>query len=125
LDYPAAVSIGTADRGIHDPELDDKITANINDIVKGMFPDDVREWELFYTNHQGDFTQVAVDAVLRLIANAARDKQHGVRLFISIREVVSGALEGSHDQLGVQLVHLATKDLEQDLGTPGDSTGRR
>ena len=25
LDYPAAVSIGTADRGIHDPELDDKI----------------------------------------------------------------------------------------------------
>ena len=62
LDYPAAVSISTADFGIPDPELDGKIAAKINDIVKGMFPDDVREWELFYTNHQGDFTQATIIA---------------------------------------------------------------
>ena len=62
LDYPAAVSIGTADFGIHDPERDNKIAAKINDIVKGMFPNDVREWELFFTNHQGDFTRATIIA---------------------------------------------------------------
>ena len=62
LDYPGAVSLGTADRGIHDPELDAKIQAKLPDLVKGMFPEDVREWELLYTNHQGDFTRAIITA---------------------------------------------------------------
>ena len=60
LDYPGAVSIGTADRGIHDPETDAKVLAKLPEIVKGMFPEDIREWEMVSTTHHDEFTRVTI-----------------------------------------------------------------
>lgn len=60
LDYPGAVSIGTSDRGIHDPDMDAKVLAKLPEIVKRMFPEDVREWEMVATTHHGEFTRVTI-----------------------------------------------------------------
>ena len=60
LDYPGAVSIGTSDRGIHDPETDAKVLAKLPEIVKGMLPEDVREWALVSTTHHGEYTRATI-----------------------------------------------------------------
>ncbi|OUV36888.1 MAG: hypothetical protein CBC62_08425, partial [Opitutia bacterium TMED102] len=60
LDYPGAVFIGTADRGVHDPEMDAKVLAKLPEIVKGMFPEDVREWEMVSTTHHGEYTRATI-----------------------------------------------------------------
>ena len=64
LDYSGAVSVATADYGIFDPDTDAKVLAKLPEILKEMFPDDLREWALVSTTHHGEYTRATISSEL-------------------------------------------------------------